>query len=173
MSMGFSKWWPCPKKHLKRTEFWLKRARELKKSLGDKRDFRYFTLCALPMIDVFLLAKEKILSRDEKTGRFDSLAICEYEPVHVPILKELIGNEAAVFEGSLEDMVLFEDTSFTQQFPDLDSIERYKTEKGLKIPETRRALLDRKTRHLQFQTIFPFDFLNLDFCEYYYPKPPD
>ena len=35
------------------------------------------------------------------------------------------------------------------------------------------AKIEAKRRHLQFQKLFPFDFLNLDFCDRYYGHPPD
>jgi hypothetical protein len=34
-------------------------------------------------------------------------------------------------------------------------------------------MIEEKRKHLQFQGLFPFDFLNLDFCDRFYGQPPD
>ncbi len=93
MPHDFSKWWNCLKKHTKRSRHWLPRARELEDAIGDRRPFRYFTLCARPMIDVFMLAKEGILDHDESFVNLSDVVFCEYDQEHYPEIIEMIGIE--------------------------------------------------------------------------------
>jgi hypothetical protein len=171
--MGFEKWWPCPKKHTKRLRYLLPHARRLKANLNSARPFRYFTLCGPPMIDIFMLARDGVLQYDESHHAIDTVVFCEYDEQLVPLMRELVGREDSGFEGQLEDLVLFEDTAFTAQFPDLKAIENYTNEKGESLPPEERNILQRKTDQLEIQRFFPFDFINLDFCDPYYPEPPD
>jgi hypothetical protein len=171
--MGFEKWWPCPKKHTKRLRYLLPHARRLKDKLRGARPFRYFTLCGPPMIDIFMLARGGILEYDQSRRAIDTVVFCECDEQLVPEMRELIGRENSGFQGQLEDIVLFEETAFTAQFPDLTAIENYTNEKGESLPAGERDLLQQKTEHLEIQRFFPFDFINLDFCHPYYPQPPE
>ena len=76
--MNFDKWWPCLKKHTKRVKHLLPYAKHIKTNLNSARPFRYFTLCAPPMIDVFMLAKEDVLDYDEARRAIDTVVFCEY-----------------------------------------------------------------------------------------------
>src|SRR6266480_2212994 len=93
----FEKWWPCLRKHYKRTHIWLPQAKVLQKDLKDKRSFRYFTLCGRPMIDIYMLVKEKILPFDGGTRRVQGASFCENDQKIFPEMKELIGVEEAGF----------------------------------------------------------------------------
>jgi hypothetical protein len=171
--MDFDQWWPCLKKHTKRVHHLLPHAKALSAELTNRRPFRYFTLCAPPMIDVFMLAKENVLQYDETRLAIDTVVFCEMDPERVPMMRELVGRENSGFEGKLEDLVLFEDVPATAPFPDLRSIEAYRIRKGESLPEVESQALTLKVANLELQKCFPFDFLNLDFCEHYYPSTPD
>ncbi len=170
MPDDFDKWWKCLKKHTKRSLHWLPRAVELSRSLGGSRRFRYFTLCARPMIDVFMLARENVLAHDESFGHISDVVFCENNEEHYPEITEMLGIEGAGFPNDLVDLVLFQDDDFSSQFPTVNSIDLELESEGLETD--RRDLLFLKRQHLEFCGKFPLDFLNLDFCEYYYPKPP-
>ena len=102
----FGKWWPCLRKHFKRTQIWLPRAKELTKHLDGQRPFRYFTFCARPMIDVFMLVKEKVLQVDESSRKIRGVTFCETDEAIYPEIIELIGFEESGFQGTLEDITL-------------------------------------------------------------------
>jgi hypothetical protein len=171
--MSFKKWWPCPKKHTKRVRHLLPHAKRLKANLNPGRPFRYFTLCGPPMIDVFMLAKEGVLEYDESRHAIDTVVFCEYDDEDVPVMRELLGREDSGFQGKLEDLVLFEDDAFTSQFPDVQAIENFINQREESLSQGDRDALQRKINQLELQRFFPFDFINLDFCDAYYPKPPD
>ena len=170
--MNFDKWWPCLKKHTKRVKHLLPYAKHIKTNLNSARPFRYFTLCAPPMIDVFMLTKEDVLDYDEARCAIDTVVFCEYNQEHVPMMRELIGREDSGFQGRLEDLVLFEDDDLTATLPDLRAVENYINQKGESLGD-KRDVLQKKIDHLEMQRCFPFDFINLDFCDHYYPDPPD
>lgn len=168
----FGKWWPCLRKHHKRLTVWLPHARRLRAALKN-RSFRYFTLCARPMIDVYMLVKEKIVELEPKTRRVQGVSFCECDHEIFPEMIELIGVEEAGFLAQLEDLVLFADIPETQTLDSHIALTQYLEEGGEGIPEAIRAKVQEKMRHLNFQRLFPFDFLNLDFCDRYYGDPPD
>lgn len=170
--MSFNKWWPCLKKHSKRVNYLLPHAKYLKSKLNSSRAFRYFTLCAPTMIDVFMLTKEEILDYDSDRRAIDKVVFCESDKESVPMMKELLGREDSGFEGNLEDLVLFEENLLTQTLPDVRAILNYMMQKGESLGE-QGDLLQKKINHLELQESFPFDFINLDFCDHYYPEPPD
>jgi hypothetical protein len=169
MSHDFDKYWNCLKKHRKRAEHWLPCARELSRLVGDSRAFRYFTLCARPMVDVFMLARDGVLAHDGSYGAISDVVFCEINQEHYPEITEMVGVEGAGFLNRLETLVLFEDTVYSAQFPTLKSIDLELEIEGLQT-ELRELLL-LKRQHLEFSEKFPFDFLNLDFCDYYYEPP--
>jgi len=123
------------------------------------------------MIDVFMLAKEDILDHDESFGNLADVVFCEYDQEHYPEITEMIGIEGSGFLGELERLVLFDDDPYSAEFPTLGSIQLELENEDLD-PEHQNILM-LKRQHLEFANKFPFDFLNLDFCGYYYPKPPD
>lgn len=168
----FGKWWPCLRKHFKRTHIWLPRAKELTARL-DGRPFRYFTLCARPMIDVYMLVKESVLQVDETERRILGVAFCELEKTVFPEMIELIGSEESGFRARLEDLALFNDIPETQTLDSMAALEAFLEEEGEGLNPELQEVIENKRRHLQFQSLFPFDFLNLDFCDRYYGFPPD
>jgi hypothetical protein len=172
MADDFQKWWSCLKKHTKRSMHWLREAREINNLIAHARAFRYFTLCARPMIDVFMLAKEDILAHDDSYGSLSDVVFCEYDEEHYPEITEMIGIEGAGFPTRLESLVLFTDDDYTSEFPTLKSIQLELESQGEGLADIRREALVLKRQHLEFADRFPFDFLNLDFCSYYYPTPP-
>lgn len=171
MPAEFDKWWNDTKKHYKRLHYWLPPAKELKLLVGNTRPFRYFTLCARSMIDIFMLAKEGILTYDDVQGIVTDVRFCELDNEQFPEIKELVGAENSGFFGKLEDLVLFQEDNFTAQYPTLDSIEEALENEGL--TSENREHLQTKRIHIYLKSSFPYDFINLDFCGYYYPNPPE
>jgi hypothetical protein len=84
----------------------------------------------------------------------------------------MIAREDAGFLGKLEDVVLFRDDDFTAQFPTPESIARKLEDEGLQDELEKVDKLTLKRTHFNVMSSFPYDFVNLDFCEYYYPQPP-
>ena len=168
----FGKWWPCLRKHYKRTHSWLPRAKALSQTING-RPFRYFTLCGRPMVDIYLLVKEKILEFDGVTRRIEGVTFCESAESVYPEVKELVGVEEAGFFGGLEDIVLFEDAQATHTLDTETAIEELLAKEGEGLDPDIRAKINEKLRHLQFRSLFPFDFLNLDFCDSYYYDPSE
>ena len=169
----FGKWWPCLRKHYKRTHLWLPRAKELLGLIDDDRGFRYFTLCARPMIDVYMLVKENVLRVDATGRRIQGVSFCELDEVIFPEMIELIGIEESGFLAKLEDLALFADIPETETLDTIPVLENYLQEEGEGLSDSIRAVVNNKRRHLLFKSLFPFDFLNLDFCDRYYGQPPD
>jgi hypothetical protein len=169
----FGKWWPCLRKHYKRLNLWLPHARELKDGLQARRQFRYFTLCARPMIDVYMLVREQIVLLDRDTKRIDGVSFCECDSEVFPEMKELVGVEEAGFLAKLEDLVLFQDIPETETLDAENAITQFLEAQGEKLDFDVRIKAEEKRAHLSFRELFPFDFLNLDFCDRYYGSPPD
>jgi hypothetical protein len=169
----FGKWWPCLRKHYKRINCWLPHARRLQEGLDGLHPFRYFTLCARPMIDVYMLVRESIVPLDEETRRVKGVYFCECDREIFPEMIELIGIEEAGFLATLEDLVLFRDIPETQTLDSEDGLTGYLEQQGERLGEDVRRTVEEKRKHLQFQGLFPFDFLNLDFCDRFYGQPPD
>lgn len=169
----FGKWWNDPKKHVKRRDYWLPHWKKLAAKLNGKRPIRYFTLCARPMIDVFMLVREGLLSVDGKSHSIENVHFCEIDPEHFAEIKDLIATEDAGFQVRLEEAVLFQDDSFTGGCPTLDSIAAKLEDERLQDDEGKLNKLLLKRTAIYLQKSFPYDCINLDFCEYYYPDPPD
>ncbi len=169
----FGKWWDDLKKHRKRVVHWLPHLTGVRKKFAGVREPRYFTLCARSMIDVFMLVKEGVLKLDKEGYQIPSVRFCEIDEEQFAEIKDIIAVESAGFLGALEDLLLFNDDAFTAQYPTSDSIAEALEDEGL---QEDYAMIDRlllKRAHLQVMESFPYDFMNLDFCDYYYPKPPD
>ncbi|WP_162914268.1 hypothetical protein [Taklimakanibacter lacteus] len=169
----FGKYWKDLKKHKKRNEHWLPHIKGLAKKLNGTRSLRYFTLCARPMIDVFMLVKEGVLLLDTESHAIDSVQFCELDPEHFVEIRDLVAREDAGFQDRLEPAVLFEDDSFTMEFPSLDSISEKLEDEGFLREEDKVDRLQLKRTHFRIKESFPYDFINLDFCDHYYPEPPD
>jgi hypothetical protein len=171
--VDFGKWWNDPKKHRKRRDHWLPHLKGLRKKFEGIREPRYFTLCARSMIDVFMLINEKILKLDPDGYSIPSVRFCECDEEQFTEIKDLIALENAGFLGELEKVVLFKDDDFTAQCPTLASITERLEDEHLQTDYTKIDRLLLKRTHLQVMESFPYDFMNLDFCDYYYPDPPD
>lgn len=124
------------------------------------------------MIDVFMLLREGILKLDPENFSIGSIQFCECDAEQYVEIRDLIAREDAGFLGKLEDIVLFEDDDFTAQFPTLDSIAAKMEDERLQDDYSKIDRLQLKRTHLNVKNSFPYDYVNLDFCEYYYPKPP-
>jgi hypothetical protein len=125
------------------------------------------------MIDVYMLVKEGVLEFEPGTQRVQGVSFCECNHEIFPEMIELIGIEEAGFLALLEDLVLFEDIPETQTLDTHAALTQFLEEGGEGVREHVRAKTEEKMRHLNFQRLFPFDFLNLDFCDRYYGDPPD
>lgn len=169
----FDKWWNDTKKHEKRLRHWLPHWKQLAAAIGKKRRMRYFTLCARSMIDVFMLVKENILELDKENYSIGSVQFCECDWEQFVEIRDLIAREDAGFFGRLEDVVLFKDDDFTAQFPTLASIENKLEDENLQQDYQAIDRLQLKRTFFNVKASFPYDYVNLDFCQYYYPKPPD
>jgi hypothetical protein len=172
MSTQFTPYWDCPKKHSKRTRYWIPNAKRLRSQIRS-RPFRYFTLCSIEMIDVFCLVRERVLHYDDSLKRISHVKFCEREEMVVPHIREFIGYEDSDFKGSLEDIVLFADSPDTQLLTNRSEIELYLDTRGESVEALMREKLLLKRERIRLEESFPFDFLNLDFCDKYYPNPPD
>jgi hypothetical protein len=126
------------------------------------------------MIDVYMLVREQVLPFDEEAHRVRGVSFCEKDEMVFPEMKELIGVEEAGFLGALEDLVLFRDNSpQTQTLDTVKALTRFLEEEGEGLDDGVRRSAEEKKKHLLFRSLFPFDFLNLDFCDRYYGDPPN
>ena len=167
----FEKLWDDPKKHQKRLKHWLPHWRALANAIKPKRRMRYLTLCARSMIDVFMLVREKILLLDPKSRSISDVNFCECESDDYSEIEEMLGRQGSGFFGKIEEILLFEDDTFSSQFESIDEIElKLEEEENLDLPEVGK--LRDKLTHLNVRASFPYDCINLDFCGYYYPEPP-
>lgn len=173
MSTGFSRYWNDTKKHLKRLRYWIPEARKLHAELKGRRLFRYFTLCSSEMIDVFSLAYEGVIKYDSSTRKLAHVKFCEMDERIFPGITEMIGFEDSGFKGRLDDVVLFEDELGSDLLTTQSEINLEFEKLGESMASDVRAKLEQKRAYLMFQDSFPFDFLNLDFCDPYYPNPPN
>jgi hypothetical protein len=169
----FGKWWNDPKKHVKRRDYWLPHLKGLRAKFEGVREPRYFTLCARSMIDVFMLVSEKILKLDPEGHSIPSVHFCEIDQEQFTEIQDMIAVENAGLFGALENVFLFKDDVFTGQYPTLESIEVALEDEHLQEDYEKVDKLLLKRSHLKIVETFPYDFMNLDFCDYYYPAPPD
>jgi hypothetical protein len=122
------------------------------------------------MIDVFLLVQEGLLELEPDSHSIKRVQFCEYDQEQFLEIREMIAREDAGFFGKLEDVVLFKDDDFTAQFPTLESVSAKLEDEGL--PDDAQSRLLQKRTFFNARASFPYDCINLDFCEYYYPAPP-
>jgi len=169
----FEKWWNDLKKHRKRCDHWLPRWKVLAEKIGEKRDVRYLTLCARSMIDVFMLVREKLLKLDAESGAIASVRFCECDQEQFAEITDLVATEGAGFFGRIEDVILFVDDPLTAQCPTVASINEKLEDERLQEDYAQIDRLQLKRTHFELIASFPYDFINLDFCDYYYPLPPD
>jgi hypothetical protein len=168
----FDQWWNDLKKHRKRLRHWLPHWKALAERLGDGHQLRYFTLCARSMIDVFMLVREGLLEVEPSSHSISRVQFCECDQQQFDEIREMIAREDAGFFGRLEHVVLFEDDDFSGQFPTMESISLKLEDENLQgdIGKLDKLLL--KRTFFNVKASFPYDCVNLDFCQYYYPKPP-
>lgn len=166
----FDKWWDNLKKHKKRLRHWLPHWKDLAARIGDDRPVRYFTLCSRSMIDVFMLVGEELLKIDPGNHSINRVQFCECDQEQFGVIREMVAREDAGFFGRLEDVVLFKEDDFTAQFPTLESVNLKLEDEGLQHDLEDKLLL--KKTHIYVRSSFPYDLINLDFCQYYYPRPP-
>lgn len=166
----FGEWWKDPKKHYKRLYHWLPYLRQIDANLGGRRSLRYFTLCARAMIDVFMLVENKLL-RVDGNSRIHGVQFCECNPDYFIEIRDILAREDSGFFGMLERVALFGDTDYTAQFATLADIAHERAAEGEGLRGERDELLREKETSLMFQQSFPYDFVNLDFCGYYYSPP--
>jgi hypothetical protein len=169
----FGRYWKDLKKHEKRLKHWLPHIKQLADKLGDDRKLRYFTLCARPMIDIFMLVREGLLSIDDQSNAIESVQFCELDPEDFYEIRDLIAREDAGFQAALEKAVLFQDDDFTAECPDLDSIALRLEDEAVLNDDVKAEQLVLKRTYFRIKESFPYDFINLDFCDRYYPEPPD
>jgi hypothetical protein len=169
---SFDKWWDDPKKHFKRVHCWLPRLKEIARSVRS-RGLRYFTLCARPMIDVFMLLDDSLLHMNKDNRAIAGVQFCEMsEPNYTEIL-DMLAREDSGFLGRLEDVALFEDDEYTKHFKSPQDIYEEREREGESLTEEKSDRLQLKETALLFEASFPYDFVNLDFCDYYYQRPPE
>jgi hypothetical protein len=169
---SFDKWWDDPKKHFKRVHCWLPRLKEVVKNLGG-RGLRYFTLCARPMIDVFMLLDDDLLLMNMENRAIGGVQFCEVDEEKYVEIVDMLVREDSGFYGKLEDVALFEDDDYTKDFKSLQEIEEEREREGEALPRDRSERLRLKATALMFEASFPYDFVNLDFCDYYFQRPPE
>ena len=156
-----------PLKHYVRKYGWLAAAKNQKHEIGrrsKKIPLRYFTFCASGAIDVFMLEREGILKRSEKTGRLEGVFFCEKDEENFGRIADLIGKPENGFRGTFEKIVLFEDDEDTEGKELKDELEGgdvYSTEV--------RDKLWNKDTHYRLRETFPFDIINLDVCGAMFP----
>lgn len=168
----FDKWWDDLKKHKKRLRHWLPHWKALAARIGDDRPVRYFTLCSRSMIDVFMLVREELLKIDPENNSINRLQFCECDQEQFDEIREMVAREDAGFFGLLENVVLFKEDDFTAQFRTLESINAKLEDEGLQDDLEKVDKLLLKRTHINVRSSFPYDLINLDFCQYYYPHPP-
>ena len=172
MAADFGKWWNDTKKHRKRLSYWMPHAKAIATQLLNGRPMRYFTLCARSMIDVFMFLREGLLRYEPDSYAIGTVHFCEMDAEQFAETLELVGREDSGFLGRLEDIVLFQDDDFTAQFPTVESISVKLEDEGFQAQPNLVDLLQLKRSHFHVKASFPYDYINLDFCEYYYPHPP-
>lgn len=142
-------------KHYVRRDGWLPESKEYIEKMG-KSSVKYFTLCDVQAIDVFMLEMEGILPRDSN-GRLPNVVICEgggaRKTAEINRLVKPPLDEAIIPEW-LEDLINFEDDEYTKVTP-LNTFERDKL---------KRRKLRLKERHERFKMFLPFDIINFDPC---------
>jgi hypothetical protein len=124
------------------------------------------------MIDVFSLVHEGVLEYNPSLRKISDVKFCEMDQAVFPEIKEMIGHENAGFIGKLDDIVLFKDDVISSKLGTATDIELEFERLGESMEAKQRNHLSNKLTHLTLRDSFPFDFLNLDFCDPYY-LPPD
>ena len=143
-------------KHYVRRYGWLPASQQQRQTVRKrlkKIPLRYFTFCASEAIDVFMLEREGILKRSEKTGRLEGVYFCEEDSHSFGKISDLIGSPEQGFQGKFEEIVLFEDSE--------ETIGKTLVDENFYVPEIREKLIC-KDAHCRLREAFPFDIINLD-----------
>lgn len=169
MANGIFEFEDCLLKHHVRTQGWLpsckKRLKELKSNatspLRKNKRLRYFTFCAVGALDVLMLEIEKILARSA-SGRLDNVFFFDRDEAHVAeTTKRIVG--AIGFPGDFVKTVCLDDpnehTAGEALDPSEGKLDEFRTRE-----EQRRIALRR-----DFICCFPFDVINLDLEQFFFP----
>ena len=125
------------------------------------REPKYLTFCASQAIDVFMLLKEGVLTRDPKTDVVSNTYFCEEEADDFSEITRLIGAHEQGFLGDFKELILFQDDETTEGLHYDDESQRHRFEL--------RKKLDLKKRHEHLRATFPFDIVNLDVYGTFFP----
>ena len=141
-------------KHYVRRDGWLPASKEYMEKTG-KSVVKYFTLCDVQALDIFMLEMAGILPRDNN-GRLPNVVICEGNISKVAQINRLVKPplDEAIIPESLEDIITFEDDEYTRKTP-LRAFEK---------DRSKRKRLRLKERHERFKMFLPFDIINFDPC---------
>jgi len=139
-------------KHFARMKGLSTASKKYVKATGKDR-VKYFTLCAVEAIDVFMLEKDKVLKRDPD-GKLTGVIVCEskaedadriFRAIKPPLFESII-------VGPLQDIVLFEDDEQTSKLKYDDDVADRIIRNKLRLKEQKRRLIRE----------FPFDIINFD-----------
>lgn len=139
-------------KHCARFYGWLP-ASKAQKERVKKRSVRYFTLCAEEAIDIFMLEREGILTRDAN-NELPNVFICEKENNVASKIFSLVRPplKEAIFVGALDMILTFQEDAQTRGRDLEDDDKNFNIRQKLQI----RRLFHRLKRS------FPFDIINFD-----------
>lgn len=140
-------------KHCARLYGWLPATKEYQEKIK-KPTVKYFTLPDIQAIDIFMLEREGILSRDDN-GKLPNVVICEGCFPKVPEILRVVRPplKDAIIPEKLQDVLTFEDDEFTRRAP-LGSTRH-------RDPKMRRKLRI-KLHYERLRLFFPFDIINFD-----------
>ena len=149
-------------KHYVRRQAWLPAAvTQAESSRISGREPKYLTFCAAQAIDVFMLLKEGVLTRDPESGVVLNTYFCEKRPAEFNHISQSVGAHEQGFLGDFAEMILFEDDEETRHRVYDDLSQRYS------VPLAKK--LSTKDRHERFRATMPFDVMNLDICGSFFP----
>ncbi len=141
-------------KHCARYYGWLRASKEYKEQFPSKA-LKYFTLCAKEAIDIFMLEKEGVLSRDEN-GNLPNVIICESKREDAIEIFDVVKPpmKGAIIVGKLEELIMHEDDDEIKQL--------LKEGESAKPSKEQRAKLYIHEKAYQLKSQFPFEIINFD-----------
>lgn len=144
-------------KHFARYRGWLPASKDFVQTTG-RATIKYFTLCAVEAIDVFMFEKEGLLTRDDQ-GQLHDVVICENDENVVPEILKLVRPplREALIVGNLED-ILTVDISQSNSGEEPRSRDARRKQRNVE-------------RFRQLNKYFPFDVVNFDTCGSLVNKP--
>ncbi|MCB1194020.1 MAG: hypothetical protein KDK90_26525 [Leptospiraceae bacterium] len=150
-------------KHAVRHYGWLPASKNFQKKYKKKK-IKYFTLCDIDAIDIFMFEKEGILLRN-RNKFLEDVVICEsdeekvqkiFESVRPPLIN-------AIFQEKIQTLLNFKDDKQTQGL-DLNDPKSDQVNRNIR----KKLLL--KDKALRLQNLFPFDIINFDaYDNIFYP----